>query len=517
MSHPLSGDVTDVVVIGGGGSGLAAAITAAEHGARVVLLERNPILGGTTRLSIGSITATRTDWQQRAGITDSPDEHFEDMAKFAGGLLPRDNLELRRILVDNVADAVRWLSSLGVTFFGPMPEPPHRKPRMHNILPNSRAYIHFLEKRARALGVDIRLDARAMDLLSDGGRVAGVDLLQSGAKASIRAGAVVLASGDFTAGRELKGEFAPALADTDAINASNHGDGQRIARRLGAVIRNGDLFVAQMRFVQPQRPSWLLTLPPNRLLTWSMLMAMRFAPAWMLRPFILSFVTTWLAPEPSMFREGAILINKKGERFVDETGQAAPAIAAQPDKDAFIVFDNRLAEQFSAWPHFVSTAPGVAYAYVPDYRSTRKDLYHEADTIAGLAQSLGVPEAALVATIAAYNKGAGDHPRGSRPPIAQPRFAALGPVRHWVVLGEGGVAVTARHEVTDDGGQTIPGLYAAGSAGQGGLLLEGHGHHLGWAFVSGRRAGAHAADWAAGRDRAPGARGVPALAGGAEE
>ena len=109
MSQAVADEQTDVIVVGGGGSGLAAAITAAESGARVVLLEKNPILGGTTRLSIGSITATQTDIQKRAGIVDSPDEHFEDMAKFAGDLVSRDNLELRRILVDNVADSVRWL------------------------------------------------------------------------------------------------------------------------------------------------------------------------------------------------------------------------------------------------------------------------------------------------------------------------------------------------------------------------------------------------------------------------
>lgn len=488
----------DVVIVGGGGSGLAAAISAAETGAKVVLLEKNAELGGTTRLSIGSITATGTALQKRAGITDSPDEHFEDMGKFAGELAPRDNLELRRILVDNVPDTFAWLTSLGITFFGPMPEPPHRKPRMHNILPNSGAYIYYLERKARRVGVDIRLNAKAVDVVLDGGKVAAIKAFLEGRDTTIRTPSIVFASGDFTAGRELKSEFAPRHANTDAINPASTGDAQMIVRRLGGTIRNGDLFVTQMRFVQPPNDSLLLNLPPNRMLTGAMRAAMRFAPPVLLRPFILSFVTTYLAPEMALFKEGAVLVNKAGERFTDERQQPALDVPAQPDKSAYILLDRKLCEKFSGWPNFVSTAPGVAYAYVPDYKQTRKDIYHEGATIAELASSMKISASALGATLKAYNDGTGIHPRDSRPRLDEPKFVALGPVCNWVVLGEGGVAVTARHEVTDQKGAVIPGLYAAGSSGQGGLLLEGHGHHLAWAFTSGRRAGRNAAGYAVG-------------------
>jgi succinate dehydrogenase/fumarate reductase flavoprotein subunit len=69
----------------------------------------------------------------------------------------------------------------------------------------------------------------------------------------------------------------------------------------------------------------------------------------------------------------------------------------------------------------------------------------------------------------------------------------LGPVKSYVVFTDGGLKVTERLEVVRDDGSVIPGLYAAGSTGQGGLLLGGHGHHLGWAFISGRIAGRNAA------------------------
>ena len=131
----------DVIVVGGGGSGLAAAIEAATVGRNVLLLEKAPKLGGTTAWSIGSISATATPHQIAKGIKDSPSGHFEDLPKFAASLQCEDNPELRRILTSSVPDTLRWLIGMGVQFYGPMPEPPHRKPRMHNVIPNSRAYI----------------------------------------------------------------------------------------------------------------------------------------------------------------------------------------------------------------------------------------------------------------------------------------------------------------------------------------------------------------------------------------
>src|SRR3954469_10124031 len=92
--------LTDVLVVGGGGTGLAAASEVARLGRKVILLEKNPQTGGSTSWSVGSITAVNTPHQKRAGIKDSPQAHFEDLELHAGPLAPRDNLALRRILVD---------------------------------------------------------------------------------------------------------------------------------------------------------------------------------------------------------------------------------------------------------------------------------------------------------------------------------------------------------------------------------------------------------------------------------
>src|SRR5918912_3387896 len=165
----------DVIVVGGGGSGLAAASEAARLKRSVIVLEKNPNTGGTTSWSVGSVTATNTPHQKRAGIQDSPDEHFEDLAAHAGPLAPRDNLALRRILVDNTTGMLEWLMRLGVVFVGPMPEPPHRYPRMHNVVPNSKSFAYHLTRHCRALGVDIRTNVSVRKLVCAHERVVGVE------------------------------------------------------------------------------------------------------------------------------------------------------------------------------------------------------------------------------------------------------------------------------------------------------------------------------------------------------
>ena len=147
------------------------------------------------------------------------------------------------------------------------------------------------------------------------------------------------------------------------------------------------------------------------------------------------------------------------------------------------MIDHALAQRFSAWPHFVSTAPGVAYAYIPDYRRNRPDVFTEAPTVDSLAHQLQMNPAVLKKSVASATV----RPLDSGP------FIALGPVRSVFVHSEGGLAVDTQHRVLGADDKPLPGLYAAGSTGQGGLLLKGHGHHLAWAFVSGRRAGRFAA------------------------
>ena len=470
----------DVVVVGGGGAGLAAAITAAESGARTVLLEKSPALGGSTGWAIGSVTATRTPHQRAAGIEDDPAWHQEDMVGFEGDRAGRDNPVLRRILCDEMPETFQWLLDSGVRFFGPMPELPHRHPRMHNVLPNSRSFIHHLGARARKAGVQIRTDSPVRCLIVESARVTGVQLA---GQAEVRArGGVVLAAGDFTASAELKRRFMGELAArVEPVNVYATGDGQQMAESLGARIVNGDLALGpEIRFVAPTRENWVRRLPPWPALATTMQWAMGNLPQSLLRPFLMKFLTTVLAPSPSLFADGAALVNSRGERFGDETDRPATRLPAQPDNRGWIILDAALAARYEAWPNFVSTAPGIAYAYVDDYRRNRPAVCTSADTVAELARSLSMDRAALHASV--RDRGLGDGP-----------YLALGPVRSLFVHNEGGLAVDTEHRVLGHGDEPIPGLWAAGSTGQGGLLLRGHGHHLGWAFASGRRAGRLAA------------------------
>jgi succinate dehydrogenase/fumarate reductase flavoprotein subunit len=489
----VSIEAFDVVVVGGGGAGLAAASEAARLGRSVVLLEKNPQPGGSTSWSVGSITATNTPHQRRAGIRDTPQEHFEDLGRFAGDLAPRDNLALRRILVDHTNEILDWLMAHGVVFVGPVPEPPHRYPRMHNVVPNSRSFAWHLERYCRRLGVDLRVSMCVNRLVTAAGRVTGVEATdEHGAALTFEArGGVVLAAGDYSAGREFKAEFASAdLAEVDAVNVTNTGDGHRMARELGAVVLNGDVISGPiMRFIPPTRPNWLRELPPWRPLAQLMAWCYERLPASWLRPFLMSFLTTALGASPNLFRHGAILVNREGARYTDELGNPNLDTAKQPERMAWVVFDHLIAQKFSGWPNYVSTAPGVAYAYLDDYRRNRGDIYHRSGTLPGLAHSMGVPGDALVRTLEEYNATG----RRARPALATPPFYALGPVRSYVIFTDGGLKVNERLEVLRADGSVIEGLYAAGATGQGGLLLEGHGHHLGWAFISGRIAGRNAA------------------------
>lgn len=478
----MTSEAFDVVVVGGGGAGLAAAIEARAAGATVVLLEKNARLGGSTSWSIGSITSTGTPHQRKRGIVDSPADHWADMPGFAGDLDARDNAQLRRILCDEIPATFQWLLDSGVRFMGPMPEPPHRQPRMHNVLPNSRSFIYHLERRARAAGVDIRTGANAQRLLVQEGRVAGVAC--EGGNAFHGQRAVLLAAGDFTNDPEFKGRFmGPQEARVDGVNPTATGDGQRMAEAIGARILNGDLALGpELRFAPPARETLLRRLPPWRWLAVSMAWAVDHVPAALLRPFMMKFLTTALAPSPTLFEAGAVLVNARGESFGDARDRPAWRVPDQPGRQAWIVLDAALAAQFSAWPHYISTAPGVAYAYLPDYLRNRGDVALRAPSLDALAARLGMDAQALHASAL----------QGQRPLGAGP-YVALGPVRSVFVHAEGGLAVDREHRVLDGHDRPIAGLYAAGSTGQGGLLLKGHGHHLAWAFVSGRRAGRLAA------------------------
>ena len=471
-------DYFDVVVVGAGGAGLAAAIEARENGASVVLLEKNSAPGGSTSWSIGSVTATGTAHQLRKGIQDNPRDHWEDCAKFSGPLADRDNDSLRRILCVEMPGTFEWLLESGVRFYGPVPEPPHRQPRMHNVLPNSRSFIYHLERRAKRAGVVIRPDSKVVGLIRALDEVIGVEVDGSeGRKKYFGRGGVILAAGDFTNDPILKQRYMGELAaKVEAVNPTATGDGQKLGESVGGRIVNGDLALGpELRFIAPEKENFIRRMPPWRWLAVIMQWSLDYMPATILRPFMMKFLTTALAPSLNLFEDGAILVNRNGARISGKPDEFAALIADQPSKAGYIIMNRELCDRYEAWPNFISTAPGIAYAYLADYRRNRPDIFNEGENAVQLAQRLQMDPATLKEAIKSQG--------GSGP------WVALGPVRSVFVHNEGGLMVDENHSVLRADNNPIIGLYAAGSTGQGGLLLKGHGHHLAWAFASGRRSG----------------------------
>ncbi|RYE40661.1 MAG: FAD-dependent oxidoreductase [Hyphomicrobiales bacterium] len=247
----------DVVVVGGGGSGLAAAIEAAVSGASVVVLEKEASLRGSTGRSVGAIAASRTPDQRQLGVDDTPELHLADYRKLSGDRAASENEDLARLLVNNVTETLAWLRGLGVEFFGPVEGAGHSAPRLHNALPGSQAYIYHLRKRARRLGVRVLLNTAVERINHIDGSVTGVEArTRDGREVRARARrAVVLTTGDFSASAEMKRTY---LGDRYAgflpVNPAATGDAQRMAAQMGGEVINGDLIdLPTLRLAPPGR------------------------------------------------------------------------------------------------------------------------------------------------------------------------------------------------------------------------------------------------------------------------
>ncbi|AVG24237.1 NAD(P)-dependent oxidoreductase [Pontimonas salivibrio] len=477
VSSPLIPESVDVVVVGGGGSGLSAAVSAAKKGLKVALFERNAEVGGTTIMSVGSFTAAGTTFQKRKKIADSVDWMMEDMWKFDEELLTNDAPHLRRLYATHSARALHWLQGLGVAFAGPYPEAPHRVPRMHNVIPNSKTYGVRLLEAAKRAGVTVITGAAVDDLTVDDGRVSGVQVTRGGKTSTVAARVgVVLASGDFSASRALRdANLSVEAATALPINQDALGLGHEFAIKHGAGTKNMDmLFGPQLRFPVPEKGGFL-----DRLPTWKWLCQIEAfivgnVPTWMLKPVVKSLLVAWMSPTDDLFRSGGILVNFRGERFGQEE-KPASELAMQEGSTGFIVIDESIAKKFNGDPHYISTAPGIAFAYFSDYKRGRPDLVREHSSVEELAQSLHLPLDTVKASLEGTNLKA--------------PFVTLGPVLSMLTVTEGALSLDENLNVTDASGQPIPGLYAVGAIGQGGMLLKGHGHHIGWAMTSGLLAG----------------------------
>ncbi len=492
----------DVIIVGAGGSGLAAAVSAAEHGVRVVVLEKLPYAGGTTRLAVGSFTASNTAEQERANISDDVEAHVEDAAKFAPPEIEtRGNVELRRSFLSDAAATLEWLKGMGLTFHGPSPEPPNRAARMHNVIPNGRAYVDVLKRRLIKLGGHIYYDAKVTEILRSADKVVGVKLFHEGknVETTARLG-VALAAGDYAASAELIARFkGDGFARIDGINTAATGDGHVLAESVGARLVNMDVtYGPELRFVRPPGKSRLDSLPSSGVLAGVIRRAVSFVPGSVLQRVARRVLVTWHHPEDAVLADGAILVNREGRRFVNELESPAreTAAALQTGKECFFLLDCDLIERYSQWPHFISTAPQIAYAYVQDYLRLRPDIALRARSLSELARRGGLDAHGLVDEVASYNaRLEAEHTdtwgrSHGRKRLTSGDWVLLGPAKAYFTTTEGGAAIDIDCRVLDaESGRPIPGLYAVGQNGLGGQVLWGHGLHIAWAMTSGRRVG----------------------------
>ena len=486
-----------MIVVGGGGSGLAAAARGSQLGLRCLVLEKRPQLGGTTGIAVGSFTANGTRQQQRQNVQDSLDDHAVDAGKFAPAEIEaRNHEELRRFFLSHTADTLAWLGELGLRFHGPSPEPPNRCPRMHNVVPSAKAYIAALQTVVLKHGGRILTRAAVTQLAREDGRCRCVEASVDGATQSFRARAVVLAAGDYANSPDLIARFkGDAFSAVEGINVHATGDGQRLVEQAGGKLLNMDVtYGPELRFVAPPSRRWdpLRLLPTSGPLARILGALTPWAPQSLVHAIIKRQLVTWQHPEDGLLDAGAILLNHEGRRFCDErrSPDRELAVAQQSQKQAFLLLDADLVAKFEAWPNFVSTAPEIAYAYVSDYLKLRRDIAIEADSLRSLASKGSLPLEALESTIGEVNSSRA-HGAGSLPPLGQRdgRWVLLGPLKAYFTTTEGGAAINQQFEVLDEQGDAIPGLYAVGQNGLGGQILWGHGLHIAWAITSGRLVG----------------------------
>ncbi len=490
----------DVAVVGAGNAALCAALAARERGASVTVLERAPeaLRGGNTRFTAGAmrvaydglddILALVPDLGEAERRTTDfgsypADRFFDDMARVTEY---RANPDLVEVLVRESLPTLEWLRGKGVRFmpmFGRQAFEVDGRRRFWGGLAieawgGGPGLVEAEADAAARAGIDVRYGARAVGLEMDGPRAAGVRVRAGGREETLAARAVVLACGGFEADAEWRARYLGPGWDLARVRGSrfNTGDGLRMALDAGA-------------------------LPVGN---WSGCHAVawdRNAP-----PFGDLEVGDGFQKHSYPF---GIVVNARGERFLDE--------GADFRNYTYAKYGRTILEQPGqfAWQVFDARADGL----LRDEYRIRQATRVEAGTLEALAARLeGVDARRFLETARAFNAAvATDVPfdptvkdgRGTRGlavpksnwanPLDAPPFKAFA-VTCGITFTFGGIAVTPEARVVDAEGAPIPGLHAAGEL-VGDLFYFNYpgGAGLTSGAVFGRRAGASAADFAAGR------------------
>jgi fumarate reductase flavoprotein subunit len=414
----------DVLVVGAGACGLAAAIAAHDAGAEVAVIEKLDRPGGNSALSTGSVPAAGTRFQRAAGIADSPERFAEDLMRTGG---PTDCPHLVRRLVETSAATVEWLvDRVGarMTLVTAYKHVGHSVPRLH--APASRRgrdLVDDLLAAAQKRGIPLAVGNGARELIADAsGGVIGADIeTASGEKHRIVARKTVLAVNGFAGNRDLVARFCPEVGGAQYFGArGSTGEAVLWGERLGAALGNIGAYQGYAAVCDPH----------GSLLSWTTI------------------------------EKGGIIVNGAGRRFGDESAGYSgytPDVMAQGGP-CFAIFDQKIFDVAALEEEFVELA---------DYGGIRK-----ADTPAALAKLHGLDAAAIASTIENYNRAArgdGADAFGRRDFALAPLIGALYICR--VVPGlfhtQGGLMVDDDGRVLRPNGEPIANLFAGGGAAAG--------------------------------------------------
>ena len=424
-------DQTDVVVIGAGGAGFAAAITAANEGKSVVLLDKMGVYGGDTALSGGEMAVPGNWIQVTQGVEDSPDNLIEDM--LVGGDNKGDP-ELVAIIANGALDSANWLTYEGgvswkhdlMQFGG------HNIKR--SIIPITHSGSEMTTKltnRVNTIDEIVLVDnLKATELVQDdSGAITGVKVENqvTGEEKTISCNAVVLATGGFGSNLEMRVQYNPDMDDkilsTDSVAAQ--GDGIVMAQAVGA--DTIDMEYIQTYPVCDPETGALLYVGDVRLENYG------------------------------------ILVNKEGERFVQELDRRdviSNGIKSQTDGVAYLLFDQKAADE-----------TGLVEQHADEYENSEsRGVIVKADTLEEVANTQGVDPDALQATVDQWNEycANGEDPdfnySAEMNTIDEGPYylMACKPAVHYTM---GGLHITPEAEVLSVDEEVIPGLYAAGEVG----------------------------------------------------
>jgi len=434
----------DVAVVGSGATGLAAAVTLAEGGAKVVVFEKQRSLGGTSNFFQGTF-AVESAMQRERYIDYTRDQAFRNTMDYSHWLA---NPRLVRAIVDESGPTIGWLQAQGVVFTEATINMPDSPLTYHVIKGRGEAVIKTLVDRAKSRGVQILPGVPVASLLKQDGRISGVVVDDDGEEAEIAVKAVVIASGGFANNKEWIKKYTGFDLGVNLIpvgNTGKTGDGLRMAWEAGAA--EDGVSTIEMFRVGPVGPE-----------------------------FAMGCNLEQAAAQPDLW------VTARGERFCDETigfydtpvGNAQARFKA--DGCTFSVFDDSVIERLLER----GLDKGVGVDFPPGYRlvELRKEIQAAlehgskevfmAESLEELARQIEADPEALRATVEEYN---GSCARGHDPlfakdrrflrPLTGPRFYAVR--GRAVFLGTmGGIKVNERLEVLDKKDAAIPGLYAGG-------------------------------------------------------